>query len=71
MKGAWDVKLPTSHGLHVEGDVAYVADYHRHTVQKFTLNGELLETWGTPDDVPGDEGKPFNRPTDIDVAPIW
>lgn len=68
VKGSWEVKLPTSHGLHIEGDVAYVADYHKHTVQKFTLDGKLLETWGT-EDVAGEEGKPFNRPTDIDVAP--
>ncbi len=68
LMSSWEIQLPTSHGLHIEGDVAYVADYHRHTVQNFTLNGELLETWGT-EDVPGEDGEPFNRPTDIDVAP--
>jgi sugar lactone lactonase YvrE len=68
LKGEWGVKLPTSHGLHIEGDVVYVTDHKKHTIKKFTLSGELIETWGT-EDVPGVEGEPFNRPTDVDVAP--
>ena len=63
-----DVTLPSGHGLHIEGDEAYVADYKEHTVSKYTLNGRLLRTWGTPG-VPGADGEPFNRPTDVDVAP--
>ena len=64
----WEgVTLPSGHGLHIEGEEAYVADYKEHTVSKYTLNGKLLRTWGTPG-VPGEDGKPFNRPTDVDVA---
>jgi sugar lactone lactonase YvrE len=61
-------EIPTGHGLHIEGDVTYVADYHEHTVSKYTLDGKLLRTWGTKG-IPGEDGEPFNRPTDIDVAP--
>jgi len=65
----WEgVQLPSGHGLHIEGDEAYVADYKEHTVSKYTLDGRLLRTWGTPG-VPGADGDPFNRPTDVDVAP--
>jgi hypothetical protein len=55
------------HGLYIDGEVAYVSDYRDHTVRKFTLEGELLRTWGTKDQ-PGGEGEPFNRPTDVAIA---
>ena len=35
------------HGIYIEGEIAYIADYRDHTVRKFTLGGELLHTWGT------------------------
>lgn len=60
--------MSSSHGLNIEGNVAYVADYREHTVSKYTLDGELLEVWGSKGK-PGVDGEPFNRPTDVDVAP--
>ena len=61
-------EMTAPHGLHIDGDIVYIADYREHTVCKYTLDGRLLHTWGTKG-VPGADGEPFNRPTDVDVAP--
>ena len=61
-------EMTAPHGLHIEGDIAYIADYREHTVCKYTLDGRLLYTWGSKG-VPGGEGEPFNRPTDVDISP--
>jgi len=61
-------EMTAPHGLHIDGDIAYIADYREHTVCKYTLDGRLLYTWGTKG-VPGADGEPFNRPTDVDIAP--
>lgn len=68
LKSWGEGKMTSPHGLHIEGGVSYIADYKDHTVSKFTLEGKLLRTWGTKNQ-PGEDGKPFNRPTDVDVAP--
>lgn len=66
---SWDgVKMASPHGLHIAGKNVYIADYKDHTVSMFTLEGKLSRTWGTKNQ-PGEDGKPFNRPTDVDVAP--
>lgn len=45
-------------------DTLYVADDNDHTVRKFTLDGKLLMTLGTPrKPSPFQSGLPFNRPT--------
>ena len=67
LKSWGEGEITSSHGLHIEGDIAYVTDNVEHTVNKYTLDGRLLETWGTKG-VPGEEGEPFNRPSDVDVA---
>ena len=47
----------------------YTTDIGDHTVRKWTADGELLMTLGTPNDPPeAFSGEPFNRPTDIAVA---
>ncbi len=73
------------HGITIHNDILYLADDGDHTVRKFTLEGELLETLGTPN-LPSDTGYsatrqhanlltiergagPFNRPTRLSVAP--
>ncbi|MCW4048504.1 MAG: peptidyl-alpha-hydroxyglycine alpha-amidating lyase family protein [Candidatus Bathyarchaeota archaeon] len=56
------------HGIYIHKKIAYIADYRDHTVRKFTLDGELLRIWGTKD-IAGEEGEPFNRPTDVAIAP--
>jgi hypothetical protein len=43
-------------------DEIYATDISAHTVTKWTLDGKLLQTWGTPN-VPGQPGTPFNKPT--------
>ena len=68
LKSWEEIKMTAPHGLHIEGKVAYVADYKEHVVSKYTLDGEILQTWGTKDN-PGKDGEPFNRPTDVDVTP--
>jgi len=68
-KGSWgEGVFNAPHGLYIDGEVAYISDYRDHTVRKFTLEGELLRAWGTKDQ-PGGEGEPFNRPTDVAIAP--
>jgi sugar lactone lactonase YvrE len=81
---AWgeDVFTPRTHGLTVGPDgVVYTVDDGDHTVRRFTPEGQLQLTLGTPG-VPSDtgydgknvatvarSGPPFNRPTNVAVAP--
>jgi NHL repeat len=71
------------HGITIHDDVLYAADDGDHSVRKFTLDGELLLTMGTPNQ-PSDTGydwgvstrlntithggPPFHRPTRLSVA---
>ena len=50
-----------------EGNV-WTTDYGRHVVEKFTPDGDLLLTLGTPNE-PGCDGEHFNMPTDIAFGP--
>ncbi|MDQ6671181.1 MAG: peptidyl-alpha-hydroxyglycine alpha-amidating lyase family protein [Chloroflexota bacterium] len=73
---------PRTHGLTVGPDGAvYTVDDGDHTVRRFTPDGQLQLTLGTPG-VPSDTGydgtdvatithggPPFNRPTNVAVAP--
>ena len=43
-------------------DQVYCADSGNHTVRKFSADGEVLQTLGTPDR-PGPPDTPFNQPT--------
>jgi sugar lactone lactonase YvrE len=66
------------HGLQIHGDDVYCVDDLDHTVRKFTLDGQLRLTIGTPgqasktgwsgsyDTLEG--GPPFNRPTNLAVG---
>ncbi|CAG0945618.1 hypothetical protein ANRL1_02462 [Anaerolineae bacterium] len=70
------------HGIHIGlDDSVYCADDKAHVVLKFTSDGHLVKTWGTPG-VPSDTGYngkdrstikrgglPFNRPTNSAVSP--
>jgi DNA-binding beta-propeller fold protein YncE len=59
----------SAHGLTVDhDDNVWVTDARRHQVIKFSNDGKLLLTLGAQD-VPGLDGKHFNRPTDVAVAP--
>ena len=58
-----------AHGAYIDGeDNFYCVDDGDHTVRKFSRNGELVFTLGT-EDRPAEPGKPFNRPTDVALAP--
>ena len=58
-----------AHGAYIDGeDNFYCVDDGNHTVRKFARDGELLFTLGTQDR-PAEPGKPFNRPTDLALAP--
>jgi peptidylamidoglycolate lyase len=64
-----DGMFRTPHGLAVDvKDNVWVTDVGHHQVFKFSHDGELLMTLGVKD-VPGLDGKHFNQPTDIAVAP--
>jgi hypothetical protein len=43
-------------------DEIFATDISAHTVTRWTLDGQLLQTWGTPGET-GAPGAPFNRPT--------
>lgn len=60
----------SAHHLEVGPDGSlYTTDLGSHTVQKWTAEGELLMTLGTPGK-PAEKmsGNPFNMPTDVSVA---
>ena len=60
-----------THGIHVApDDSVYCVDDALHTIQKFTPEGRLLTTLGTPTQPsPIWRGQPFNRPTHVAVSP--
>src|SRR5713226_1873809 len=49
-------------------DEIYATDIRAHTVTKWSLDGQLLQTWGTAGE-PGAPGMPFNKPARAVVAP--
>ena len=61
-----------AHGIFInrerDGEYVYLVDRDRHVVEKCTLDGRVLLQLGTPGQ-PGAPGQPFNRPTDVAVAP--
>jgi DNA-binding beta-propeller fold protein YncE len=59
------------HGIYIAPDDAiFLTDDGDHTVRKFTLEGELLLTIGTPGAAaPFMSNKPFNRPCQIALSP--
>jgi DNA-binding beta-propeller fold protein YncE len=59
------------HGLSVGADgFVYTADSRDHSVRKWTRDGRLVLTLGSPhQNAPAFGGKPFNRPTHATVAP--
>src|SRR6478672_335413 len=57
------------HGIWIGPDqTAYCTDRDRQTVTQWSLDGDLLRTWGTPDQA-GADGAPFNEPTRAIIAP--
>ena len=69
---SWDetVLVPeNAHGIYIDGeDNVYLTEWLGHCVYKFSSGGELQWTLGTPG-VPRPPGVPFNRPTDLAIAP--
>ncbi len=61
--------LKDSHGIFIDAeDHIYCVEREVHVMHKFTSDGELLMTLGTPDQ-PGAAGEPFNLPTDLALGP--
>ena len=61
--------LQDAHGIYIdEADQIYCTERLTHCVHKFSVTGELQWTLGTPG-VPRPPGVPFNKPTDLAVAP--
>lgn len=57
------------HGIRVDkDDQIWATDMESHIVVKMDMAGRLLMTLGERD-VPGDDARHFNRPTDVAVAP--
>ncbi len=59
------------HGLTLAPDeTIYCIDDQGHCIRKFTLDGQLLMTIGTPGEpVPRHSGQPFNQPTGVTFDP--
>lgn len=64
--GRGEIVGPHSLRLDTEGNV-WIADYHQHTVKKFTPEGKRLLTLGVAGE-PGDDQEHFHRPTDVAVT---
>ncbi|HAA68833.1 MAG: hypothetical protein CMJ70_00510 [Planctomycetaceae bacterium] len=61
--------LQDAHGIYIDqSDQIYCTERLTHCVHKFNTSGELQWTLGTPG-VPRPPGVPFNKPTDLAVAP--
>jgi streptogramin lyase len=60
--------LKDAHGIFIDAeDHVWCVERETHCVHKFTTDGRLLMTIGTPGS-PGEEGRPFRLPTDIAFA---
>ncbi len=61
-----------AHAVRIASDgLVYAADDGSHTITKWTREGELLMTVGTPGQSSARfSGLPFNRPTDVAVSPV-
>lgn len=69
---AWGEGLFTRpHGLTLSADGTLLcADDDGHCIRRFTTDGELLQTIGTPGQpAPAHGGQPFNRPTKVALDP--
>ncbi len=68
--GSWGEGIfNNAHGIQITpDDHIYLVDSGDHTVRKFTTDGKLLMTLGTKD-CPGENGEPFDKPTDVAVSP--
>lgn len=65
--GAGQFKHP--HGIWMApSNELYLTDRDTHLVSRWTTDGKLLQSWGTPDQ-PGAPGQPFNQPTHAFVTP--
>ena len=69
---SWDDTVLVSenaHGVYIDDqDNIFLTEWLGHCVYKFNPEGELQWTLGTPG-VPRPPGVPFNRPTDLAIAP--
>ncbi len=61
--------LKDAHGIFIDAeDHIYCIEREVHVMHKFTADGQLLMTLGTPDQA-GADGEPFNLPTDLALGP--
>lgn len=64
-----DGMFSSAHGLRLDAtDNIWVTDNGAHTVTKFSHDGKVLMTFGEKD-VPAEDSKHFDKPTDIAFAP--
>jgi DNA-binding beta-propeller fold protein YncE len=64
-----DDVLKDAHGIFIDAeDNVYCTERDTHCVHKFNRDGELVWTLGSPG-IPRPPGVPFNKPTDLAIAP--
>jgi sugar lactone lactonase YvrE len=69
LKSWGENEFKSPHGLYIDyNDNLYCTDTNSHSVKKFSTDGRLLQMWGNLDK-PGENGAPFNRPTNVALAP--
>ena len=57
-----------AHGLRLDREgLVWVTDVRKHTLMKYTPDGKLLQTVGTPGE-PGEDDRHFNKPADLAFA---
>jgi sugar lactone lactonase YvrE len=60
--------IKDAHGIYIDADDnVYCTERETHCIFKFNRNGELVMTLGAPGQ-PGQDGEPFNLPTDLAIA---
>jgi hypothetical protein len=60
--------IKDAHGIYIDAeDNIYCTERETHCVFKFNRYGELVMTLGNPGQ-PGQDGEPFNLPTDLAIA---
>lgn len=69
---SWGEKLFTrAHGITIDmGGILFCVDDEGHWIGRFTAEGELLSSIGTPNqEAVAQSGEPFNRPTKVAIDP--
>ena len=63
--GSGELQFKRPHGIDINGDIVYVAEYDGHRIHMFTTGREFIGTFGKQG---GDIGQ-FHYPHDLKISP--